>query len=478
MLLSEGLRVRGRRRLAGLSGLVGLVFVVALSVVTPSATQAQKRSAKPRHQVTTHGLACKRIHRHLRCASINTAHRRGHHLAIAHGGRGGGNPYAGGGCTSWAWANRPDLPAHLGDARFWATNAARAGFPVNNTPEAGAIAVYQPGSYGAFYPWGHVAVVTAVQPGRVQLSEANYPYDTIIYRGRWTGIVGVQFIHHKGWSVAPPQPAPSLPTVQFVSPVQGQILSGVATLTARTTNASGVEFDAYYATDPGNIGTVGWHKLGIASTGQEGQWSMSFDTRAIPDQGNAGWGTVNIAASPLDRSGNQTPARDYRLTTIANANSSVSIGLQNSSFEASAGCGIPPGWFFSRADAYGSCIYKDPATAYDGANFLDVETGSPWVSVAQDVAVIPGPGERYVLTAYVRSPPGVVPGAQGRLALWALGGSEEHSDSPFTTTSSWQKVSITLSVGNSGHSALRTEIYYDSAGWRVLLDDVTLSRVG
>jgi hypothetical protein len=252
----------------------------------------------------------------------------------------------------------------------------------------------------------------------------------------------------------------------------------VATLTAQTSNATGVEFDAYYATDPGNVSTVGWHKIGLATGGSEGKWSMAFDTRSIPDQGNLGWGTVNIAASPLDSSGIQTSARDYRLVTISNNNTAVAIGLRNASFEASSGCGVPPGWFFSRAEAYGSCVYTDPANSYDGSNFLDVETASPWVSIAQDVGVVPGPGERYVLTAYVKSPPGVEPGAQGRLALWALGGDEEHESSAFTTSSSWQRVSVTLPVHRSGHSALRTEIYYDSASHRVLLDDVSLSRGG
>jgi surface antigen len=251
----------------------------------------------------------------LRCSSISTAHRHGQHLAVAHGGRGASNPYAGGGCTAWAWANRPDLPGNLGDARFWGTDAVRAGFPVDNTPEVGAIAVYQPGSYGAYYPWGHVAVVTAVQGSSVQISEASYPYDNIIYRGRWTGVVSVQFIHRKG---APPPQAPQ-PSVQFVSPAQGQILSGIVTLVANASNASGVEFDAYYATDPTNINSVGWHKLGVASNAGGTTWSMPFDTRSIPNQGNAGWGTVNVVAIPLDGSGNQTAAPDYRLVTIENS---------------------------------------------------------------------------------------------------------------------------------------------------------------
>jgi surface antigen len=462
-------------RPAGIGRFVAPVALASMLALAASSTQAAQRSSGARHH-RPHGSSCERVRKHRRCASINVARRHGQHLAIAHHGRGGGNPYAGGGCTAWAWANRPDLPGNLGNARYWAANAARDGFPVNSTPEVGAIAVYQPGSYGAYYPYGHVAVVTALRPGGVQISEASYPYDNIIYRGRWTGTVGVQFIHRKG-SAPPPEAAPA-PTVQFASPVQGQVLSGVTTLTAQTTNATGVEFDAYYATDPSNVATVGWHKLGVATAGAEGKWSMAFDTRSIPDQGNLGWGTVNLAASPLDSAGNQTSARDYRLVSISNHNSTVAIALQNPSFEASSGCGVPPGWFFSRADGYGSCVYDDPSNSYDGSNFLDVETASPWVSIAQDVGVVPGPGEKYVLSAYVKSPPGVEAGAQGRLALWALGGNEEHEATTFSTTASWQRITVTLSVQSSGHSSLRSEIYYDSANHRALLDDVALNRGG
>ncbi len=119
-------------------------------------------------------------------------------------------------------------------------DAARAGFPVDNTPEVGAIAVYQPGNYGAFAPYGHVAVVTAVLGNRIQISEASYPYDNIIYRGRLTGIVGVQFIHHKGYGQPPPSPPPPQPPVQpphahyFVQYVVGTCAEGGCGLKERT----------------------------------------------------------------------------------------------------------------------------------------------------------------------------------------------------------------------------------------------------
>ena len=110
------------------------------------------------------------------------------------------NPYTHGGCTFWAWANRSDLPRNLGNARYRAVNAAKAGFPVDNTPEVGAIAVYQPGVDGGVAPDGHVAVVQQVAGARIYISEASFDRrfpdygDHEIYH-RWTGIQGVQFIH-------------------------------------------------------------------------------------------------------------------------------------------------------------------------------------------------------------------------------------------------------------------------------------------
>jgi surface antigen len=146
-------------------------------------------------------------HLHKRTVSY---HKR-HHSTRRDGIGSYGNPYTGGGCTYWAWQNRQDLPGHLGNARYWAANAAQAGFPVDGTPEVGAIAVYQPGIYGAFGA-GHVAVVEQVRGNQIYISEASYrPYlpddgDNEIDR-RWTGIVGVQFIHHRGYG----QPAPASP---------------------------------------------------------------------------------------------------------------------------------------------------------------------------------------------------------------------------------------------------------------------------
>lgn len=117
---------------------------------------------------------------------------------------------------------------------------------------------------------------------------------------------------------APTGPSSAAPTISFTSPAAGTTLSGIVTLTATATNASGVEFDAFYATDPANVNTLGWHKLGAANTSGDGNWSLPYDTHAIPDQGNADWKTVNLMAVVTDSAGAPTNARDYRLVSVSN----------------------------------------------------------------------------------------------------------------------------------------------------------------
>ncbi|HET9495518.1 MAG TPA: hypothetical protein VFR15_14900, partial [Chloroflexia bacterium] len=44
------------------------------------------------------------------------------------------NPYPTGKSTHWAWQNRPDLPANLGEAKDWDDNARAQGWPVSEYP--------------------------------------------------------------------------------------------------------------------------------------------------------------------------------------------------------------------------------------------------------------------------------------------------------------------------------------------------------
>jgi hypothetical protein len=116
----------------------------------------------------------------------------------------------------------------------------------------------------------------------------------------------------------PNPPASGPVAAQLTAPAAGTTVSGTLHLSASTANAAGVSFDAYYATNPNDVSTVGWHHLGNGTGAGANQWALDFDTHEIPNQGNGGWGTVNIAATALDSGGQLSNGRDYHRVTIAN----------------------------------------------------------------------------------------------------------------------------------------------------------------
>lgn len=83
-----------------------------------------------------------------------------------------GNRYAFGNCTWYAYERRLQLGRAVGsfwgNAATWAMYARAAGYPVNNTPEVGAV-MQNGGGYG------HVAIVESVNSdGSITISEMNY----------------------------------------------------------------------------------------------------------------------------------------------------------------------------------------------------------------------------------------------------------------------------------------------------------------
>ncbi|HSE61564.1 MAG TPA: CHAP domain-containing protein, partial [Candidatus Saccharimonadales bacterium] len=87
----------------------------------------------------------------------------------------GGNGYAYGYCTWYAFNRRAELGrpigSNWGNATTWASYARAAGFRVDRTPEAGAV-FQNSGGWGGL---GHVGVVERVEAnGDVYVSEMNY----------------------------------------------------------------------------------------------------------------------------------------------------------------------------------------------------------------------------------------------------------------------------------------------------------------
>ena len=116
-------------------------------------------------------------------------------------------------------------------------------------------------------------------------------------------------------------PTSIVPTQMSISsPAANSTVGGTINLVALAQCVPGVAFSAYYATTPADVRTVGWHELGQATAQANDTWVLAFDTRSIPSQGNAGWGTVNICALATDFNGSAgTMAnRVYRRVNIQN----------------------------------------------------------------------------------------------------------------------------------------------------------------
>lgn len=79
-----------------------------------------------------------------------------------------GNTYESGSCTWGVKSWKPDVPNSWGNAKTWGPRAKADGWTVSDKPVVGAIAWSNRGEYG------HVALVTAVLDGQVEIKEMNY----------------------------------------------------------------------------------------------------------------------------------------------------------------------------------------------------------------------------------------------------------------------------------------------------------------
>jgi surface antigen len=147
------------------------------------------------------------------------------------GSGGSADLYPRGQCTWYVARERPDLPYFAGrdgNAMNWIASAERRKLPTGLEPRVGAVAVFQPGQYGAGI-YGHVAYVTKVDGDRITVREANYgkrPAGS----SRTTGWTGVRFIYRETLSApareerhplpptpTPPKPPPNWPAVDLAT---------------------------------------------------------------------------------------------------------------------------------------------------------------------------------------------------------------------------------------------------------------------
>ncbi len=124
-------------------------------------------------------------------------------------------------------------------------------------------------------------------------------------------------------------------------------------------------------------------------------------------------------------------------------------------------------------------VYKN-GTAKSGLWYLQTNTSQAGSSIYQDMQIVLSPGESHVFSVRARSPTGAC--VDGRLSLWGLGGgSNQQGKTSFTVCSTnWAAISTPLDVANSGHTALRAQIYllsanvnYDFDGTRVYMNSLS-----
>ncbi len=106
------------------------------------------------------------------------------------------------------------------------------------------------------------------------------------------------------------------PPTGWLSPAADATLSGTVELVFEPfRDVDAVTFTAYYATDPSNIHSVGWHPIGNGVRQSNGTFTLQWNTASIPDQGNAGWGTVNLAAGSSKQGAAVNPTCYRRVST-------------------------------------------------------------------------------------------------------------------------------------------------------------------
>jgi hypothetical protein len=93
-------------------------------------------------------------------------------------------------------------------------------------------------------------------------------------------------------------------------------------------------------------------------------------------------------------------------------------------------------------------------------------------SIGQDVPANGVAGESYTTGIWVRANTGTISGA---LVLWAMGsGGSEAGLTKFTVGTEWTAVQVTTSLSRQA-TALRPEVYFDSGGSLLYLDEASLS---
>ncbi|RFA08433.1 hypothetical protein B7R54_03740 [Subtercola boreus] len=163
--------------------------------------------------------------------------------------------------------------------------------------------------------------------------------------------------------------------------------------------------------------------------------------------------------------------------TLFMDNASLSFGaapplknlVSTPGFEGGLGAWAPGNGFVN------AVAYSDGATARSGTWYGATNTPVAGRSLAQEFAAKPAVGSRYSFSIWVKS---AFPSQtfSGRLTLWGLGsGAPVSNGLDFTAGAAWKKVTVTTDISVSGVNRLKPEVYLNTTGNTLFLDDGSVS---
>ena len=143
------------------------------------------------------------------------------------------------------------------------------------------------------------------------------------------------------------------------------------------------------------------------------------------------------------------------------------VGMSSPSFENGFGRWTPGNGFINRV------IYTNPDKAVDGSSLLGTNTTVKGRSMSQTITRNVSVSSSYTATLWVRSANGKP--FTGNVALWALGASSQSRSTSFTVTDTWTPIAVTLPVTKAGNNRLKLEIYLNTTGATLYVDNVTVT---
>jgi hypothetical protein len=230
----------------------------------------------------------------------------------------GGGYGGGGGPRSTAERNRAEAYGTSGiydSARQLMSSAILHHDPIARAPR-GTLVFFAPDQFNN--AWGHVGI--SLGDGRM-VSALDSVRITNVQRARYWRAGYVGWADAPGTlpgRVPPDTTPPPGSDIAITGPAANQTLSGVQTIYVTSQSATAVSVRAYYATNPRDATTRGWHNLEAAQRAGD-MWTFDWDTTSIPDQGEPTWGTVRLEAIAVDANGRPTANRDARRFEIDNA---------------------------------------------------------------------------------------------------------------------------------------------------------------